>query len=170
MNLLPGDVGFAHTKGWMGRFIRWGEWLRFRKGSWVNHAFTVDSIDEDGTAWIVQATLRGVIRSKLEDVAPGGTYFTVAPPGGVDRVKIVEFAAKRVGDPYGVGTIAAIAFDLLSWNWIPSLRGARRPSWVCSALVAETLRFGGWDHQPEWPDVYEVTPAQLVLALDLKVK
>lgn len=155
----PGDIGFAHTTGLMGRLIRLGEWLRFRKGSHWNHAFVVDRV-VDGVPYIIQATLRGVTDSApLATVAPGGNYVTMPPPMTASRSGVLKFARAQVGAPYSFATIVAIAIDIVTWNWFPSFRGARRNSWICSALVGESLRFGGWLH--DFRDIYEVTPSQL---------
>lgn len=152
----PGDVGFAHNAGVMGKLIRVGEWLQLRNSEW-NHEFIVSRV-VDGVPFIIQATLKGVIESPLRTVAPGGTYITFAPPDGTDRAKVVEFARSQLGLHYGVMTILAIAIDIVSWNWVPSLRGARKQSWICSGLSSEALRYGGWLH--EWIDIYDVTPQQ----------
>lgn len=158
MTALPGDIGFAHNKGAMAKLIRVGEWLKFRKGSGWNHMFVVA---EDGN--IIQATLKGVIISPLVTVAPGGHYFTMPPPVGVRREDVLAFAKAQVGLRYGVLTIFAIATDILTWQWVPALRGARKSSWICSGLGCEALRYGGWLH--DWIDIYTVTPAQAYLAL-----
>ena len=141
----------------MGLLIRVGEWLKFRRGYW-NHAFVVSDIDEFGMVWIIQATLRGVIRSPLNMVAPGGVYKTFAPPKKCDRSLIVEFAKAQVGMHYGILTILAISIDILSWQWVPALRGARKNSWICSAMTEEALRAGGWIYP--YIDIYTVTPEQ----------
>lgn len=155
---------FAHSDGVMGKLIRIGERLRFRRGSEWNHMAIVDRV-EDGVAYVIQATLRGVTdTATLDEVAPGGRIRVQAPPPGVSRARALEFARAQVGVEYGFGTILAIAIDILTWNWVPSFRGARKNSWICSALVMESLRFGGFLHN--CPDIYTVTPAQgdLVLA------
>lgn len=163
MTVSVGDIGFAKTKGVMGRLIRLGEVLRFKKGSEWNHEFIVSDF-RDGEFYITQATLRGVTNTaKLTEVAPGGHYITMPPPFEVDRQKLLLFAASQVGITYSLGTILAIALDIVTWNWVPSFRGSRKPSWICSGLVNEALRFGGWLHQ--WIDIYTVTPAQGYLAL-----
>lgn len=159
--MTPGDIGFAHTTGAMGKLIRIGEWLRFRKGSQWNHMFIVDRVVDD-VPYIIQATLRGVTDSAtLESVAPGGRYITFGPEARRDD--LLAFARKQVGLCYGFGTILAIAIDILTWNWVPSFRGARKSSWICSALGCEALRYGGWMH--DFVDIYTITPAQAYLAL-----
>jgi hypothetical protein len=158
LGVQAGDVGFAHTKGMMGKLIRLGETFRFKKWSAWNHEFVVDRV-VDGVPYIIQATLRGVTDSApLADVAPGGRYTTMAPPDGVDRHEFLVFCRSQVGMHYSLGTILAIAIDIVTWDWFPAFRGARKPSWICSALVNEGLRYGGWLHQ--WRDIYSMTPAE----------
>src|SRR5487761_2022633 len=163
--MKPGDVGFAHTTGIMGRLIRVGEFLRFRKGSQFNHAFIVsDKTHTNGEYLAIQATLKGVTADvPVSRVAPGGKTVFVSLPEWVDPKKVLAFANNQVGIRYGYLTILAISLDILSWQWAPALRGARKPSWICSALTCETLRYGGWVH--EWIDIYTVTPAQAYCAL-----
>ena len=156
----PGQIGFAHTSGIMGKMIRFGEALKGKVGSEWNHAFIVsDEVSDTGEPLIIQATLRGVTgNAPLSSVAPGGKYTILETPG-VDLAKTLEFAKSTVGLEYGYFTILAIAIDILSFQWVPAFRGARKDSWICSALAAEALRFGGW--LQEWIDVYTITPQQL---------
>ena len=156
-----GDIGFSHNSGLMGKLIRVGEWLKLRHGK-INHEFVVTDII-DGVPYIVQATLRGVIKTPLSEVAPGGYYFLFTPPAEVDIAKLVEFEEKQVGMEYGILTIIAIAIDILSWSWVPSFRGSRKGSWICSALANEGLRFGGW-YWP-WVNIYDMTPEEGLSAL-----
>ena len=159
----PGSIGFAHSTGALGRLIRLGEWMRFRKGSKYNHVFVIDRL-RDGKCYVVQATLRGVTDSAtLGEIAPGGSYTIVKLPPDVNRAKVLEFARRQVGLRYGYMTILAIALDIVTWDWVPAFRGARKQSWICSALGAESLRYGGWLH--DWISIYDMTPAQLFVAL-----
>ena len=160
-----GDIGFARTTGAMGRMIRLGEWISFRKGDQWNHAFVIDRV-ENGVAYVLQATLKGVTNTAtLDEVAPGGRYITFAPPEIVMSKELLYFARKQVGLRYGYWTIVAIAIDIVTWQWFPAFRGARKQSWICSALVGESLRYGGW-YTPLL-DIYTVTPAQLYCALKI---
>lgn len=160
-----GDIGFAHTTGTMGALIRVGEWLRFRRGSEWNHAFIVsDHVDTDGTPFIIQATMSGVTdTARLDEAAPGGHYITMPPPPQCDRAKILGFAKRAVGTSYGLGTDVGIGFDIVTWDWVPSVRGARKPSWICSALVLEALRFAGL--LVDLIDIYTPTPATAYIIL-----
>ena len=160
MKPQAGDIGFARTTGIMGRLIRLGEWLSFRRGSKWNHEFVVsDKVDTDGVPFVIQATLRGVTdTARLDEVAIGGDYVLVSPPDAVDRHELLAFLKAQVGIRYGFWTILAISLDIVTWQWFPAFRGARKQSWICSALVNEAMRFAGWLHP--WIDIYTVTPAQ----------
>jgi hypothetical protein len=156
--VIAGDIGFARTTGVMGRLIRFGELLKGKPGSEWNHQFIVDR-QIDGEWYIIQATMRGVTdTAKLADVAPGGKYVTMSPPTECDRAKILEFNRAQVGDKYSFLTILSIAFDILTWNFVPAFMNSYRQSWVCSGLVNESMRYAGWLH--EYINVYLVTPQQ----------
>jgi hypothetical protein len=155
-----GDVGFSHNKGLMPKLIRLGEWLKFRDCEY-NHEFVISRIDENGVAYVTQSTfrwhLKGVTNTAtLESVAPGGTFTIVTPPPEVDIDKFLEFCESQVGIKYSNITILAISVDILSWSWVPSFMNAHRPSWICSGLINEGLRFGGWLHQ--WVNIYTIMP------------
>lgn len=125
--------------------------------------FAIDRV-EGGVAYVIQAELRGVTSTRtLDEVAPGGSFELINPPPGVDAERFLFFLRSQVGVRYGVLTILAIALDILTWNWFPSFRGARKNSWICSALVLEALRLGGWYH--EWRNIYQATPAEGYVAL-----
>jgi hypothetical protein len=167
--IQAGDIGFAHTHGWMGRLIRFGEiikgkdswrqflkWLRGEDDKW-NHEFVVNEF-KDGEWYIIQATFEGVTdTAPLSTVAPHeGHYMTMDPPAECDRTKILEFCRAQVGDPYSILSDVAIGVDMVTWSWVPALSNCYRVTFNCSALVNEALRFAGWLHQ--WPDIYTVTP------------
>lgn len=147
----------------MGVMIRLGEWIRFRAGSRWNHAFIVsDETDSRGIPLLIQAQIRGVTSVMPIDQLPGDCLILDAP-AGVDPAKVLAFAKAQVGIEYGILTILAIAIDILTWNWFPSFRAARKQSWICSALVFESLRYGGYLRNVV--DIYEVTPAEIFLFL-----
>ena len=161
----PGDIGFSHSNGFFGKCIRFGERIRWgEKPSHWNHAFIVDRIVQEGSladgtlqfkTYVIQAEPSGVTNDKLIETV--GSYTLVEPHPNHDRKAILAFARSQVGSRYGFFTIVSVMFDILSPNWFPSFR---RPStWICSAVTAEALRFGGWLHN--WKDIYTVTPAQL---------
>jgi hypothetical protein len=142
----------------MGRAIRFGEFLRWRKGSHWNHACVISRVDKDGTAYVIQADLHGVSEARLDTV---GQYIILEPPARVNRNKILAFTKAQIGSSYGLLSIASIVADIITPSWFPSMR--RRNTWICSAVTGEALRYGGWLHN--WSDIYMITPAQLFDAL-----
>lgn len=153
-----GDIVFAHSSGMMGKAIRFGERLQFKRGSFYNHVCIVDRI-VDGVAYVVQAEPRGVTNDKtLESV---GTVTLITPPAHVDVEKMLTFARAQVGSKYGFMSIVSIVVDVISWDWFPAMRA--RGTWICSALTAESLRYGGWFHN--WPDIYIPKPSDVYNAL-----
>ena len=155
---LPGDIVFSHSNGLMARAIRFGEFLRWRKGSHWNHACVISRVDKDGVAYVIQADLHGVSEARLDTV---GQYIILEPPARVNRNKILAFTKAQVGSSYGLLSIASIVADIITPSWFPSMR--RRNTWICSAVTGEALRYGGWLHN--WSDIYMITPAQLFDAL-----
>ena len=151
---VPGDICFAHSNGLMGRAIRFAEFLRWRKGSHWNHACVISRVDQDGTAYVIQAQLIGVAEARLDSV---GEYVIIEPPRGVNRNKVLAFTKAQVGSKYGILSSISIVFDIISPDWFPSLRMPR--TWICSAVTGEALRYGGWLHN--WDDLYCITPSQL---------
>jgi hypothetical protein len=112
---------------------------------------------------LVQARGQGVTKDgTLADIETGGWVVLIRPPASVEPSRTLAFARSQVGDRYGFWTIASIIIDILTPKWFHT--PFRRPgTWICSALGAEALRFGGWLHQ--WPDIYQVDPADAMQAL-----
>jgi len=158
-----GDIGFAHSDGLMGRAIRFGERIRWgEKPSHWNHAFVVDRI-VDGVAYVIQAEPSGVTNDKTIDSV--GEYVLVDASAKVNVDAVLKFARQEVGSRYGWLSIISIIFDIATPSWFVSTR--RRNTWICSALVGEALRAGGFISR--WPDVHCVTPAQLFSSLTANV-
>ena len=155
MTEKPGWVVFAHSDGIAGRLIRFGEMLRWRRGSHWNHAAVLSRYDGEQW-WVIQADIRGVNEAPLSSV---GQYTIIAPPQGCDPLAVLQFAqeAVRAKSKYGLLSILSIAVDIITPNWFPEVR--RDNTWICSGLVGEALRFGGWLHN--WGSVYTVTPSEL---------
>lgn len=157
-NQCPGDLVFCHSVDIVGRFIRLAERIRFRGGSMYNHVATLNEWHtEDGGFWtVIQAEAHGITDYReLDDVAPGGSY-TIVPTPAQNVAQQLAFLRAQVGEPYGFLTIASILVNLM----LPKFIDVELPgTWICSAVAAEALRAGGWLHN--WPDIYEVSPAQL---------
>lgn len=153
--MQPGDLIFCRSRGAISRAIRIAEWLRGHRGQW-NHVAIITAV-EDGRVEIVQAVGGGVTRDWFDSpkaIAPGGVVELVTPE--CDQLQMVRFARAEVHRKYGFLTIASICVSIIA-PWFLTIR--LPDTWICSALVAESLRFGGWLH--DWPDIYQVTPQQL---------
>ena len=153
--MQAGDLIFCRGRGAIARAIRIGEWLRGHRGRW-NHVAVISAVGPKGIE-VIQAEGRGVTRRVLwsiEDVALGGEVEVVTP--NCDQVAQVAFLRSQVGRSYGFVTIASICVSIVV-PWFLTVR--IRNTWICSALVGEALRFGGWLHP--WGSVYTVTPADL---------
>jgi hypothetical protein len=116
--------------------------------------FVVDRI-VGGVPYIIQAKFKGVTNTGTIDFYE---YVTMSPPDEVFRNKLLEFCRAQVGSRYSFLTILSIAFDIVSWNWVPAVMNSYRQSWICSGLVCEGMRYGGWLHP--WVNLYLVTPQQ----------
>jgi hypothetical protein len=158
-----GDLVACTSADVVGRMIRVAEWLKpsWRAGSDVNHYAWLDHQTVDGE-WIVgQAEAHGVTcNARLSTVAPGGSYVIQQLPAECDRARVLEFLRGEVGSHYGFLTIASIAVTIAAPKFVNVMVPG---TWVCSALIAEGLRAGGWLHR--WGDIYQVSPAQLDLAV-----
>lgn len=163
-----GDLVFCHSTGFVGRAIRFCEWLRRdwhgtneRAGDHWNHVAILDKQLSTGEWTVVQAEGRGVTRGrKLSSVAPEGAYEVVALPAAVTRAKVVAFAHSQVGRHYGFLTIVSIALTLFTPRFVNVLMPG---TWICSALARAALWTGGLAYLG--PDIYQCSPARLWIEL-----
>lgn len=157
-DIRPGYVGYVKSSGLMGKLIRTGETLSGGHGD-VNHMV----IFGDGGK-VIQAEMKGVTYdATYEEILSHDVCHVVRPPGFVDLRKVVDFGEFYVGCEYGLWTDVGIGIDMVTWQWVPAVRGARKDSIICSALGSEALRFGGWLHH--WVSIYTVTPQQSLDAI-----
>ena len=73
-----------------------------------------------GTLWL--AKMVGDLdtdTSNLVDCALSSEYVTMPPPDAVDRHELLAFCRSQLGMRYGIGTILAIAIDIVTWDWFP---------------------------------------------------
>jgi hypothetical protein len=179
----PGDPAFCHSHGILGLSIRIAERIETGKPfCYYNHIaiLTAPIRDDAGVIvdwWVVQAEAKGVERSKLSTVAPGGNYeicsltaFPTIMPGAnskINRELVVYTAQALVGLEYGKLTIACeVVSILVPWLHI-DFRG--RGTFICSAAFAYALLAGGGALPLD--DLYMITPAQIVqLAYQLKIE
>lgn len=150
-----GDLIFFDSPGRVSWLIRWAQRIRWKGDK--NHVAWLDTQLPDGTWLIGQAEGKGVtIDQPLVDV--GATV--VRLPAGINRGGFLFFARAQVGRKYGFLTVASVFVTLVT----PKFFDVMLPgTWICSAVVAEALRFGGWYR--DWPDIYQVAPDPLYAAL-----
>lgn len=123
-----------------------------------NHAALLDRQETDGTWKIIQAEGKGVTDDK--PLVLGERDVIVRCPKVCDREKVLYFAHEQVGLKYGFLTDVSIFVTELS----PAFVNVMRPwTWICSALVAESYRFGGL-YLPTG-DIYQFAPDPLYAAL-----
>jgi hypothetical protein len=160
--IQPGDIGVAHSRGFLGAIIRFGT-----RSKW-NHSFVIETVDdeEDPTKiTVIQAEAHGVLRSALSDVAPGGGYAVLPCPRGVNRKLVVRQARDLLRTKYAFVSCVSVGFQLLMKRvHIPVRLAVMETGTIfCSAVSALCLHQGGY--RKLWPDIYNVTPADIAAAL-----
>ena len=158
-----GDLVFCHSRGLIARAIRVAQRMRSdSKDAHWNHVAILDRL-ENGDWYVIQAEGKGVTQSRrLKDIAPHGQMQIATLPATVSRKRVLDFVRSQVSDPYGFLTILSIALDFI----LPQRIAIRKSgTWVCSALVGGALWYGGYPKAMTWPDLYQVTPADLYGAL-----
>ena len=158
-----GDIVLCHSKGIIGKAIRFAE-RHDGEGSsskW-NHVAVLNT-RVDGKWLVIQAEAKGVTNDKfLDSIAPGGEYEIIPLPDKVDRAEFLDFCRSQVGSKYGFLTIISCALDM----YLPDAICLRKAgTWICSGLVAGGLWFSGYKNAYMWPDLYTVTPAQIASSL-----
>jgi hypothetical protein len=164
----PGDLVFCYGKGAIAWAIRTVEryrrdWGRVTEelGDKFDHVAIVDAALPDGDWTLIQALSDGVVEDKPGKPSRLSHYdgYVIATCPG-DRTLTVSFARAQVGHKYGFITILSFLITLFTPGFINVMLPK---TWVCSALAGESLRYGNWLH--DWPDIYQVSPAQLWCAL-----
>lgn len=167
--ITRGDLVFCCGHGVVAWGIRTAQRLRRdwgnateRYGDQYDHVAIVDRQLTDGDWTLVQALTHGVVEDRVGQpsrLSHYERYVVVANPA--DRERTLQFARSQIGYKYGFLTVMSFIFTLLS----PRFFNIMLPrTWICSALAAESLRYGAWLH--DWPDIYQVSPAQLWCALE----
>jgi hypothetical protein len=152
-----GDLVFCHTKGIIGKGIRWAQRNEGdgRYARW-NHVAVLDRLDANGNWLVVQAEPTGVTDNK--PLTTLGEYEIKPLPQGVDAKNFLSFVRSQVGHSYGFLSIFSCALDMFLPDSI-CLRQAN--TWICSGLVAAGLMYAGCVDATSWSDVYTRTPAYL---------
>lgn len=154
---VPGGVTaavFVHKRDYFGRAVDFGQARRgYGASSHWNHVALARG------SQVVQATIHGVESATLASL--GDDVEVVKLPAGTSASKAWLFANAQIEDTYDWLSDICLGLDVLTPNWFPAFR--RDGTWQCAALVAESLRFGGWLW--DWPNIYTLYPAELYEAL-----
>ena len=160
--VTAGSLILCHSPDIMGFMIRVGERIKWRRASNWNH---VAIASETGTnPLVIQATVRGVTGDKHLSDLEGGQIAVVPPTTTMDPRYVVMFAQAQLKDGYAYFGLLGAAIDQLLPGFL-RLQLGRESTWICSALAAESWRFGGWLH--DWGSIYSVSPAEVAIAIGL---
>jgi hypothetical protein len=151
-----GDLVFFDSSGKVSWVIKLAQRIKWHGDK--NHVAWLDHQDEHGQWFIGQAEGSGVTIDKPLVLGPNDVI--VRPPASVGRGRMLQFLRAQASSKYGFLTDVSILITMLSPGFVNVMRGG---TWICSAVVAEGLRFGGWLHN--WPDIYQVAPDPLWEAL-----
>lgn len=104
MKLLPGDIVFERSEGWLGRAIRWFSRRPGEPETWANHVGLILI-----TGWMIEA-LWSVVVSKF---IPGPTFevWRKRDLSSIQRTAITDWALLYKDRRYGFLKIAAHALD-----------------------------------------------------------
>lgn len=148
MEPQAGLVGLAHSKGTVGKAIRFGQRLRFPKQYCVwNHAFLM--IDSEN---LIQMGGHGANQAPLSSYE-GTEYALVKPDVEMD----LEFAKWALAhhEKYGYMTIASEVVTMLTGA---KIKFGTNGTMICSGLVAACSGIDEWRADPS-----HVTPAEIAM-------
>lgn len=135
----PGDILFAHRKGFISRVIGLGERIRFGDGHWSHCAF-VETPDT-----LIEALAHGVVRTPLNDYREIEYKVVHTNLEPLDIAQAVAFAQSCIGQEYGFGIIFGIILRYLTPGrglWF-GMNGTE----ICSGLTAQA-EVRGWANYP----------------------
>jgi hypothetical protein len=168
----PGDLVFCHSTGIIGKGIRFAE--RFRRdrkdakeepGAFWNHVAVLDGCwgkdRSDPAFWtVLEASARGVVVTSMQSAVGRGSFDVVRLPTAANPRSVVKFMRTQTGSHYGFLTLLSILLTLFTPRFVNIMLPG---TWICSAVAGEGMRFAGW--LKNWPDIYQVSPAQLWIAV-----
>lgn len=161
----PGDVILTHGETPVSRLIQFGQRIRYRGDdapfAWWNHAALV--VGDDGT--LVEALGDGIVETHASKYAPAYFAYIDIALADAEREQVVGYAcrAAELETAYGMATNVSLALTLLTNGRLAfGLRGQA----ICSGLVAESLRAGGywWERAGRMEPTSWLMPADLAAA------
>lgn len=160
----PGDIVFMHTKGLMGKAIRFAQRnlqdVQAKYSRWNHVGILYEKVGNDWT--VIQAQPRGITSAGLLSEMAGDDYEVIALPSYLNAEDVLAFAQAQVGKHYGFSSVASAFFDMVLPRKV-CLRKA--DTWICSGLVMASLWYAGFHKAVQVDDLYSITPAEVALLL-----
>jgi hypothetical protein len=155
----PGDIGLTTISGWGGKGIKAGQWLLGEGWGNVQHAFTVEHVDEFDAVWIVEAMPGGA--QHVPNWHPvKTTHYLVCPDE--HREAVAAAALTLVGVPYSAAdyfNLAAHRFHIPSPHLRAYIESSKHE--ICSQLADHAALLGGWHLFNDGRWAGDVTPMDL---------
>ena len=153
LSVSPAPPGYVRLRFTTSRLGMFGKLIRWRTMGYISH---VEGVLSDGS--IIAALASEGVRHKSADYDATSTsqiFVDVLMPAD-SRKKWEAYLWSRVGRPYDWDAIAGQALHL---DW-------RRPGgFICSMLMALSLREAGVFRRPLSERAHEITPRDLLLVL-----
>jgi hypothetical protein len=155
----PGDVILIRGRGWLGRIIRAGQRVRYRRKEdhpfayWSHAALIV-------TAWhVIEVSHAGVIMRKIEKYRDHEYHYVYLELSESDRSKAVTFAYSCLRQKYGVASVLLLAASVLLGD---RFKVPDRGQHGCVALIVRALQRAGMTFEQSPSDMM---PADLAKRL-----
>lgn len=149
----PGDIGLTSISDWGGEAIRRLQQLNGCGSEKYEHAFGVESVDPDGTVWIVEAMPEGARRvPNWHD--PATTRWLICPDGLREQMArlLRQQADRKVKYAYtDYLAIALHRFHINPWGLKSFISSSGHQ--ICSQLVDWCADNSGWHlfKDGRWP-------------------
>jgi hypothetical protein len=147
----PGDVVLVRGVGWLGRFIRVFERMRYRTDqdrpfAYWSHAAII--VGREGL--LVEVLHNGVVLSKLEKYRALEYHYIHLNLSEANRRNASFYACACLHQKYGVSGFLLLAFSLLLGDWF---RVPDRGQQGCAALIVRALQRAGITFEREPADM-----------------
>ncbi len=137
----PGDVVLMHGTGWLGKFIRFGLRLFYRRNAdralahW-SHAGIV--VSRQGH--LVEVVYTGVVLNRLENYRDQDYHYVYLDLSDADRIRASQYAYSCLKQKYGRLSFVLLALAVITRDWfeVPD-----RDDQSCVALIVRALQRAG---------------------------
>ena len=137
----PGDIILVRGIGWLGRFIRSFERMRFRSDEdrpfahWSHAAIIVSR-----SGLLVEVLHHGVVLSKLDKYRDQEFHYVFLDLSDADRKGAAGYACACLRQKYGVWSFLLLALSLLAGDRLRIPDGGQQG---CAALIVRALQRAG---------------------------